>query len=57
MTAKIDREIKLPKTPSWLNHQVDNEKENYRYFKRKDRMVEKATIALILKGSMTGVML
>lgn len=57
MTAKKERELKLPKTPSWLDYQVKNERENYKYFKRKDRMTEKAIISLILKGSMTGVML
>ena len=57
MTANIDREIKLPKTPSWLSYQIKNEGEDYKYFQHKDRMVEKAMIKLVLKGSITGVMI
>jgi len=57
MTANIDREIKLPKTPSWLDYQAKGEKKDYRYFQRKDKKIEKAIIALVLRGSMTGVIL
>lgn len=57
MNAKKEKQIKLPKVPSWLEQTIEKENDEYRYFKSKDKLAEKTTIELILKGSITGMML
>ena len=57
MSAKPVINNSLPKVPRWLDNQIRKENLDYRYFEKMDEKTEQATIELVVRGVVGGILL